>query len=107
MGVNEIRDAISPIVERSGCEIVDIEERSEYGNKVITVYVDKVPKGISLDDCERLHYEIEPVMDELDPTGGKPYVLEISSPGWTVLSKRSATSNAITARKWKSGCTLP
>ena len=52
MGVNEIRDAISPIVERSGCEIVDIEERSEYG-------------------------------------------------------KRSATSNAITARKWKSGCTLP
>ena len=81
MDVNEIRDAISPIVERSGCEIVDIEERSEYGNKVITVYVDKVPEGISLDDCERLHYEIEPVMDELDPTGGKPYVLEISSPG--------------------------
>ena len=64
-----------------GYEIVDIVERSEYGQKVITFVVDKVPDGVSLDDCERLHYAIEPIMDELDPTGGKPYVLEVSSPG--------------------------
>ena len=60
---------------------MDIVERSEYGQKVITFVVDKVPDGVSLDDCERLHYAIEPIMDELDPTGGKPYVLEVSSPG--------------------------
>ena len=64
-----------------GYETVDVERRNEYGELHITIYADKVPDGISLDDCERIHYEIEPLLDELDPTGGKPYVLEVSSPG--------------------------
>ena len=76
-----IFDAVNPKITSLGYEIVDIEERSEYGQKIITVFVDKVPDGISLDDCESLHYAIEPIMDEIDPTRGKPYVLEISSPG--------------------------
>ncbi|MBQ7227259.1 MAG: ribosome maturation factor RimP [Clostridia bacterium] len=76
-----IFDAINPKVVELGYEIVDIEERSEFGQKIVTVIVDKVPEGISLDDCEKLHYAIEPIIDELDPTAGKPYVFEISSPG--------------------------
>ena len=78
---NTVYEAVNPTVVSLGYEIVDIVERSEYGQKVITFVVDKVPDGVSLDDCERLHYAIEPIMDELDPTGGKPYVLEVSSPG--------------------------
>ena len=78
---NTVYEAVNPTVVSLGYEIVDIVERSEYGQKVITFAVDKVPDGVSLDDCERLHYAIEPIMDELDPTGGKPYVLEVSSPG--------------------------
>ncbi len=77
----KIMNAIDPKVRELGYEIVDIEKRTEYGQKVITVIVDKVPEGISLDDCEKLHYAVEPIMDELDPTNGQPYVLEISSPG--------------------------
>ena len=77
---NTVYEAVNPTVVSLGYEIVDIVERSEYGQKVITFVVDKVPDGVSLDDCERLHYAIEPIMDELDPTGGKPYVLEVSSP---------------------------
>ena len=79
--LKQISDAISPKVESLGYEVVAVEEHSEYGNKIITVLIDKVPDGISLNDCEMLHYEIEPILDELDPTNGKPYVLEISSPG--------------------------
>lgn len=78
---NTVYEAVNPTVVSLGYEIVDIVEHSEYGQKVITFVVDKVPDGVSLDDCERLHYAIEPIMDELDPTGGKPYVLEVSSPG--------------------------
>ena len=78
---NTVYEAVNPTVVSLGYEIVDIVERSEYGQKVTTFVVDKVPDGVSLDDCERLHYAIEPIMDELDPTGGKPYVLEVSSPG--------------------------
>lgn len=74
-------DAVDAKIRELGYETVDVERRSEYGEMHLTIYVDKVPEGISLDDCERIHYEIEPILDALDPTGGKPYVLEVSSPG--------------------------
>lgn len=64
-----------------GYEVVDVEQRGEYGETHLTIYVDKLPDGMSLDDCEKIHYAIEPVLDDLDPTDGKPYVLEVSSPG--------------------------
>ena len=73
--------AVDDRIRALGYETVDVEQRREYGELHITVYVDKVPDGVSLDDCERIHYEIEPLLDELDPTSGKPYVLEVSSPG--------------------------
>lgn len=76
-----IFEAIDGKIRSLGYETVDVEQRREYGELHITVYVDKVPDGVSLDDCERIHYEIEPTLDELDPTEGKPYVLEVSSPG--------------------------
>ena len=78
---NTVYEAVNPTVVSLGYEIVDIVERSEYGQKVITFVVAKPPDAVTLDDCETLHYAIEPIMDELDPTGGKPYVLEVSSPG--------------------------
>ncbi len=64
-----------------GYEVVDVEQHGEYGETHITIYVDKLPDGMSLDDCEKIHYEIEPIIDDIDPTDGKPYVLEVSSPG--------------------------
>ena len=76
-----IFEAIDGKIRSLGYETVDVEQRREYAELHITVYVDKVPDGVSLDDCERIHYEIEPILDELDPTAGKPYVLEVSSPG--------------------------
>ncbi|MBR6788784.1 MAG: ribosome maturation factor RimP [Clostridia bacterium] len=77
----QIYNAINDTIINLGYEIVDIEERIEYGSKIITIFVDKVPDGISLNDCEAIHYAIEPIIDELDPTNGKPYVFEVSSPG--------------------------
>lgn len=78
---DKIFGAVDARIRELGYETVDVEKRSEYGEVHITIYVDKVPGGMSLDDCERVHYEVEPILDELAPTGGKPYVLEVSSPG--------------------------
>ncbi len=36
---------------------------------------------VTLDDCEKVHLAIDPVLDETDPTAGAPYVLNVSSPG--------------------------
>ena len=37
-------------------------------------------EGIQLDDCEKMHRAIDPLLDEADPIEGM-YHLEISSPG--------------------------
>ena len=76
-----IFDAVNPKIVSLGYEIVDIEERSEYGQKIITVVVDKVPGGISLDDCETVSNALDAPLDALDPTSSMPYCLDVSSPG--------------------------
>ena len=75
-----VYDKISPLVTELGYEIVDVEFVKKDGNDNLTIFVD-VPTGMSLDDCERVHNAIDPLLDELDPTNGKPYVLNVSSPG--------------------------
>ena len=76
----QIFQAINPVVTSLGYEIVEVEITHKNGETTLTVYID-IPTGVSLDDCEKVHYAIDPVLDELDPSEGKPYVLNVSSPG--------------------------
>lgn len=75
-----VLNKIEPLVTEMGYEIVDVEFVKKDGNDNLTIYVD-VSYGMSLDDCEKVHMAIDPLLDELDPTNGKPYVLNVSSPG--------------------------
>ena len=74
-------DKINPAVEELGYEIVDVEFVTKNNESTLTIYVDKVPEGISLDDCEKVSIAIDPLLDELNPTTDKPYTLNVSSPG--------------------------
>ena len=82
--MSKIADAaeqvVRPIVESNGMELVEVEFKKLYGTPTLTVYIDK-PGGVSLDDCELIHRAIDGPMDELDPTEGAPYNLNVSSPG--------------------------
>ncbi len=75
-----VYDKINPTVTELGYEIVDVEFEKKDGNDNLTIFVD-YPSGMTLDDCEKVHVAIDPLIDELDPTNGKPYVLNVSSPG--------------------------
>lgn len=75
-----VREKIEPTVSAMGYEIVDVEFIKKHGEDNLTVYID-IPSGVSLDDCEKVHYAIDPLLDELDPTDGKSYILNVSSPG--------------------------
>jgi ribosome maturation factor RimP len=78
--VIDVTEAVAPIVEKLGYELVEVEFALKYGAMNLTVYIYSAA-GISLDDCERVHYAVDPVIDALDPTGGEPFVLNISSAG--------------------------
>lgn len=49
-------------------------------NPVLTVFIDKTG-GVDLDACEAFHRAVYEPMDELDPTFGEPYTLNVSSLG--------------------------
>ena len=71
---------VRPIIEAHGMELVDVEFKKLYGTPTLTIYIDK-PGGVSLDDCELIHRAIDAPIDELDPTDGMAYNLNVSSPG--------------------------
>ncbi len=77
---DSVKEKIEPVVTGLGYEIVDVEFVKKGGDDNLTVYID-IPAGVSLDDCEKVHMAIDPLLDELDPTCGKPYILNVSSPG--------------------------
>lgn len=59
---------------------VDSVEFKQGKNPALTVFIDKAG-GVSLDDCEKLHNAIFEPLDELDPTFGAAYTLNVSSLG--------------------------
>lgn len=76
----EVEKLITPIAEKFGLEIVQVEFAKKYNGDNLTVFIDKAG-GVTIEDCEALHNAIDEPLDELDPTNGKPYTLNVSSPG--------------------------
>ena len=75
----EIEQFLAPIAESVGVRIVEVEFK-QGKNPEMTVYIDK-DGGVDLDTCEIFHRAIDLPIDELDPTFGQPYTLNVSSPG--------------------------
>ena len=75
-----VAELVRPIIEANGMELVDVEFKKQYGQDTLTVFVDK-EGGMDLIACEKIHNAISDPLDELDPTAGKAYVLNVSSPG--------------------------
>ena len=77
---DSVEQLVKPIVEGLGMELVEGEFAKTKQGDALTVFIDK-EGGVSLNDCEAVHNAIDAPLDELDPTQGKPYTLNVSSPG--------------------------
>ena len=74
-----VEELLTPTVTELGYRIWDVEYGkigTEY-HLEITIDADD---GIDIEDCERVHRAIDPLLDEADPIEGA-YRLEVSSPG--------------------------
>ncbi|MBQ8141491.1 MAG: ribosome maturation factor RimP [Clostridia bacterium] len=69
----------SPLAEEFGYFLWDVEFVKEGGRKILRVTIDS-EEGITIDDCEKMHRALDPVLDEADPIQ-EAYYLEVSSPG--------------------------
>ena len=77
--MDEIQNALTPIADEMDIEIVEVEFK-QGKEPALTVYID-TETGVDLNTCEKFHRAIDPVLDEVDPTFGAPYTLNVSSPG--------------------------
>ncbi len=77
--VELVEEIITPCVQESGLELVDVEFVREGGSWYLRIYIDK-PGGIDLEDCGQLSQKIDRLLDEKDPIL-QSYHLEVSSPG--------------------------
>lgn len=80
MLVDELMRLIEPAIEGLGYELADLEMRVGNRDGFIRVFIDRVPDGIGLEDCETVSRQISALLDVEDLIPGR-YHLEVSSPG--------------------------
>ena len=76
---DEIQKLLEPAIERLGYELTDLEFRLGGSGGLLRLTIDK-PKGVDLDDCEKVSQAASALLDVEDPVPGN-YSLEVSSPG--------------------------
>lgn len=74
-----VRALAEPVAESLGYFLWDVEYVKEGARMILRLTIDS-EEGINIDDCEKMHRAIDPVLDEADPIA-TAYYLEVSSPG--------------------------
>ena len=74
-----VREAILPTVTELGYRIWDVTYAKIGADYHLEVTIDN-DEGINIEDCERVHRAIDPILDEVDPIEDA-YYLDVSSPG--------------------------
>lgn len=74
-----VREIIQPTADELGYMLWNVEYLKEGAEMVLRITIDK-EEGIGIDDCEKMHRAIDPILDEADPIE-VAYRLEVSSPG--------------------------
>ena len=87
-----VREAIEPTVVSLGYSIWDVTYSKIGADYHLEITIDN-ERGINIEDCEKVHRAIDPILDECDPIEGF-YYLEVSSPG---IERELRTEEHITA----------
>ncbi len=74
-----VRQLAQPLADEFGYILWDVEFVKEGAQRILRITIDS-EEGIGVDDCERMHRAIDPLLDEADPIDVS-YCLEVSSPG--------------------------
>ena len=75
-----VSELLRPTVEELGYELWDVEY-SKIGTEYHLELTIDSDEGINIEDCEKVHRAIDPILDEADPIENA-YRLSVSSPGF-------------------------
>ena len=83
---DQVKEFAQPIVESCGCSLWDVEYVREGSERYLRLYIDK-EGGVDINDCEKVHRAVDPVLDEEDPIA-ESYHFEVCSAGLERTLKR-------------------
>jgi len=75
-----LTDWIAPVVDRGGYDLEELVVTPAGRRSVVRVVVDR-DQGVTLDDIAEVSRAVSEVLDANDDGMGRPYVLEVTSPG--------------------------
>ena len=102
----QIGALLEPAIEALGYQLAGVEYRSSGpGGALLRVYIDS-ERGITVEDCERVSYQVSGLLDVNDPIAGH-YTLEVSSPGLDRLLFRRADYERFTGSLVKVRMAVP
>ena len=77
----KVLSLVEEAVSSQGCTLWDIDYLREGADYVLRITLDTGKDGgVSIEDCERVHRALDPLLDEADPIDNA-YYLQVSSPG--------------------------
>jgi ribosome maturation factor RimP len=94
-----VREAIEPLCEAEGFELVHVEFQPEARGKILRLYIDR-PGGVTLDDCVNISRQVSDLLDISFESLGS-YNLEVSSPGPERPLGKESDYNRFKGRKVK------
>jgi len=78
--LEQVRPLVEALAGELGVELFDARFFGAGGRSVLRLTIDR-PGGVSVADCERVSGAVSELLDARDFFGGRPYTLEVSSPG--------------------------
>ena len=75
----QVAQFAQPVVEANGCQLWDVEYVREGSERYLRLFIDK-DGGIDIEDCEKIHRAMDPILDEKDPIA-ESYHFEVCSAG--------------------------
>ena len=78
--VDICNEKIVPIINQMGYEVLEVEYAKKQDGMNLSFIIDS-PNGILIDDCEKVHKTIDPILDEINVSDDKSYILNVCSPG--------------------------
>ena len=73
--VHAVEERAAKVADALSLELVEVVLQKESRGKCLCIFIDK-EGGLSLDDCERYHKQLQPLIEDVDYD-----FLEVSSPG--------------------------
>ena len=76
-----VRELAEPVAAELGYSVWDVEYVREGADMILRITIDSDKEGgIDINDCEKMHRAMDPILDEADPIE-EAYMFGVSSPG--------------------------